>query len=314
MTVLLIGGTGLLGGAIAEELARRDEPVRALVRSGKRTARLRELGVELEAGDMLDGRALRRALRGVRAVVTTAQGDPLSRATPMRRVDGEGNRLLIAAARDTGVEHFVFISALKADEGAPYVPQLAYKYAAEQALLASGLGYTILRPSSYQETFGEGFAPFKKIIDWAGVGMTMGSGRGRHSFVAIGDTARATALSLDLPAARNQIVPIGGPDDLSYREAYRRVAAVTGQRVTIVPIPRTLLALGGALAKPLLPELGGFFRFFAFFDRSGYTCATPAWLVDALGERRTFDEGVREMYLAPANDEGPKTDDQEIRA
>jgi NADH dehydrogenase len=313
MTVLLVGGTGLLGGAIAAELAGRGEPVRALVRTGKGTARLRELGIELEAGDLLDGRALRRALRDVRALITTAQGNPLSRKTPMRRVDGAGNLLLIGAARDAGVEHVVFVSALKADAGAPYVPQLAYKYAAEQALLASGVDYTIVRPSSFQETFGEGFAPFKQIVDRAGVGLILGSGRGKHSFVAIADVARAAVLALDRPEARNQVLPVGGPDDLSYREAYRRIAAVTGRRVTIVPIPRPLLALGGVLARPVLPELGGFFKLFAFFDRFGYTCTTPEWLAAALGARRTFDEGIQQMYLNLTKDQGPRTKDQEMR-
>ena len=296
MTVLLIGGTGLLGGAIAKELALRDEPVRALVRSGKRAVRLRALGAELVAGDLRDVRALRRALRDVRAVVTTAQGNPLSRDLPLREIDGAGNQLLIATARAQGVQHFVLVSALRADVGARYVPQLTYKYAAEQALQASGMGYTIIRPSSFQETFGDGFAPFKRILDRTGVGMTLGSGRGRHSFVAIGDVARATALALDRTEARDQIVPVGGPEDLSYREAYRRIAAVTGRRVAIVPIPRPLLAAGGLLGRPALPDLAGFFSFFSFFDRFGYTCETPDWLDEALGHRRTFDEGVRVMY------------------
>jgi uncharacterized protein YbjT (DUF2867 family) len=299
MTVLLIGGTGLLGGAVAEHLAARGEPVRALVRDGKRVARLRALGFELEVGDLRDRRTLERVLRDVRAVVTTAQGDPLSRKKPMRQIDGTANQLLIATARRMHVEHFVFVSALKANQGAASVPQLDYKYAAEQALQSSGMSYTIIRPSSFQETFGNGFAPFKRIIERSGIGMTMGSGRGLQSFVAIGDVARATVLALDHPEARNEIVPVGGPEDLSYRDAYARIARVTGQRVTIVAIPRPLLAIGGLLAAPLLPELRGFFAFFAFFDRAGYTCVTPDWLLNALGERRSFDDGVRVMYNIP---------------
>jgi uncharacterized protein YbjT (DUF2867 family) len=312
MTVLLIGGTGLLGGAVAEELARRGEPVRALVRSGRRVARLRELGVEFEVGDMRDPRALQRALRDVRAVVTTAQGDPLSRKKPMRQIDGAATQQLIATARQLHVQHFVLVSALKADEGAASVPQLAYKHAAEQALRASGMSYSIIRPSSFQETFGDGFAPFKRIIERAGVGMTLGSGRGQHSFVAIDDVARAVALALDRPEARDQSVPVGGPEDLSYRDAYERIGQVTGRRIRIVPIPRLLLGTGGLLAAPLLPELRGFFAFFAFFDRAGYTCTTPDWLVQALGQRRSFDEGVREMYLgSTTGDRQPTTDEQQ---
>jgi len=310
MAVLLIGGTGLLGGAVAEELAARGEPVRALVREGKRVARLRELGFELAVGDLRDRRTLDRVLRDVRAVVTTAQGDPLSRRKPMRQIDGQATQQLIATAREMHVEHFVFVSALKADQGAASVPQLGYKCAAEQALQSSGMDYTIIRPSSFQETFGDGFAPFKRIIERTGIGIIMGSGQAQQSFVAIGDVARAAVLALDHPAARNAIVPVGGPEDLSYRDAYARIAQVTGRRIRIVPIPQPLLAIGGLLAAPLLPELRGFFAFFAFFDRAGYTCVTPDWLLQALGERRSFDEGVRAMYLRTTKVERPTTKDE----
>jgi NADH dehydrogenase len=303
MTVLLIGGTGLLGGAIAEELIARGERVRALVRSGKRVARLRQLGAEFEVGDLRDQRALRRALRGVQAVITTAQGNPLSRKLPMRQIDGQATQQLIVLARQLNVPRFVFISALKADEGAPTVPQLAYKLAAERMLQTSGMEYTIIRPSSFQETFADAFAPFKRLIETAGIGMTIGSGRGRHSFVAIRDVARATVLALHAPEARNQIVPVGGPEDLSYREAYRRIASITGRRVTRLPIPRPLMTLAGALAFPALPELAGFFALFAFFDRAGYTCTTPEWLVRTLGQRQAFDDTMRAIYLPGASGE-----------
>ena len=296
MTVLLIGGTGLLGGAIAAELVRQNYPVRALVRTGKGAARLRGLGIELEVGDVRDARALRRAFRDQPTVMTTAQGNPLSRSNPMRQIDGSANQHMIVAARKAGVPRFVFVSALKADQGAATVPQLAYKFAAENVLQASGIPFTILRPSSFQETFDDGFAPFKRIIELAGVGLTMGSGRGRHSFVAVRDGARAAVLSLAHPEALGQIVPVGGPDDLSYREAYRQIAKITGRRVVVLPAPRIALKLGGLLATPVLPELGDFFAFFEFFDRHGYTCATPEWLVRALGRRRSFDEAVRDFY------------------
>src|SRR4051812_39798473 len=103
MTILLVGGTGLLGRAVAEALVAHDEPLRALVRSGKRAGHLRALGIELEVGDLLDKRSLRRALAATQTVVTTAQGDlPGKRRTPSG-VDDQGNRNLIAAAREAGV-------------------------------------------------------------------------------------------------------------------------------------------------------------------------------------------------------------------
>ncbi len=297
MTVLLVGGTGQLGGLIAEQLAGRDEPLRALVRSGRRAGRLRELGFDLEVGDLYDARSLRRALDGVRAVVTAAQGDPLRRRVAPARVDRQGSRNLIGLARDAGVEQFVFISALKADEGAAVVPQLAYKLAAEGLLRSSGMAYTILRPATFQETLGGTDALLRRIVERFGIGLMPGGGRAAHSFVAAADVARAAALALDHPAARGQVAPIGGPGDLSYHEAYARIARITGRRVTGMPLPWPVLSAAGLLAVPVWAELRGAFAWFAFLERAGDTCATPAWLVEALGHRRTFDEGLRAMYL-----------------
>jgi uncharacterized protein YbjT (DUF2867 family) len=297
MTVLLVGGTGRLGRLIAEQLAGRDEPLRALVRSGRQTGRLRELGFELEVGDLYDARSLRRALDGVRAVVTSAQGDPLRRRVAPARVDRQGNRNLIGLARDAGVAQFVFISALKADEGAAAVPQLAYKHAAELLLRASGMTYTILRPATFQETLGDREAPLRRVVERLGIGLMPGGGRAAHSFVAAADVARAAALALDHPQARDQVAPIGGPDDLSYRAAYARIARISGRRITALSLPWPLLSAAGLLAVPAWAELRGAFAWFAFLERAGGACITPAWLVEALGHRRAFDEGVRAMFL-----------------
>lgn len=296
MTVLLVGGTGLLGGAVASELARRGHALRALVRSEHKASGLQALGAELTPGDLRDPESLRRAVRGVRAVVCTAQGDPMNPRKRLADIDGRGVQALIGAAATAGVEQFVFVSALKAAEAAATVPQLRYKRAAEQTLIGSGMRYTILQPSSFQETFGDAFAPFKRILQLTGLGLTLGPGSGEHSFVAVEDVARAAAIALERPEATNATLPIGGTDDLSYREAYRHIGALTHRRVLVVGIPHPLLALVGRLAAPTLPDLAGFFAYFAFFDRAGYTCATPVWLVEALGHRRTFDEAVRAMY------------------
>jgi uncharacterized protein YbjT (DUF2867 family) len=298
MTVLLVGGTGRLGRAIAAELATRDEPVRALVRSGKRAVHLRALGMELEVGDLLDARSLPRALNDVRVVVASAQGDPLSRRAPALRVDDQGNRNLITAAGAANVEHFVFISALKADEGAATVARLGYKHAAEGLLQSSAMTYTILRPALFQETFAPE-SPLGRIIARFGVGLLPRGGRTPHSFIAIADVARAAALALDRAEAHNQLVPIGGPEDLSYREAYKRIAQLAGQRIVALSAPAPLPAAGGLLAAPFWPGLRGALAWSVFLERAGGTCVTPDWLAEALGRRRIFDAGVREMYNLP---------------
>ena len=64
---------------------------------------------------------------------------------------------------------------------------------------------------------------------------------------------------------------IGGRDVLGYRYGYAGCARGTARRGASVAVPRPRLAFGGLLAAPPLRELRGFFAFFAFFDRVGYT-------------------------------------------
>jgi uncharacterized protein YbjT (DUF2867 family) len=134
------------------------------------------------------------------------------------------------------------------------------------------------------------------MVERYGIGLTLGPGREQHSFVAAEDVARAAVLALDLPEARDQMLPLGGPEDLSYREAYARIAAITGRKIRVAAMPRPLLRLTATLAWPALPDLEALIALFDFYARTGCTCVTPGWLADALGERRSFDAGVRQMY------------------
>src|SRR5215207_6752073 len=72
--VLVVGGTGMLGGQVVTELLNRGRQVRALVRPGSDASRLESAGVEIARGDMMDQESLLHAMAGADAVVTTAAG------------------------------------------------------------------------------------------------------------------------------------------------------------------------------------------------------------------------------------------------
>src|SRR5215212_11588801 len=97
--LLLVGGTGQLGGKIAERLARRDIPFRALVRPETDASTLESLGAEVVRGDLTDRPSLPAALSGVRTVITTANA--ISRILAGAKdltidaVDRQGNESLI---------------------------------------------------------------------------------------------------------------------------------------------------------------------------------------------------------------------------
>ena len=98
-TILVVGATGLVGGAVCQKLAERGEKVRALVRttsSHEKLEALRRSGVELCIGDLKDPQSLAAACRGIEAVISTASST-LSRqpGDSIESVDAAGQLNLV---------------------------------------------------------------------------------------------------------------------------------------------------------------------------------------------------------------------------
>lgn len=110
---LITGATGLLGSHIAEQLVKRGEKVRVLVRTNSDTSFLEAIGAELVAGDLEDRDALRRACDGVRVVYHSAAkvGD-WGAWDEFQRITIDGTRNLLEAAEAAGVERFLHISSI----------------------------------------------------------------------------------------------------------------------------------------------------------------------------------------------------------
>ncbi len=114
MDVLLTGGTGIVGNAIATALVGTGRRVRALVRDVARGRRLLPAGCEAVPGDVTDAASVRRAVEGS-AVVYHAAGLPeqwLPDPDRFRRVNVEGTRHVAEAARAAGVRRFVYVSTI----------------------------------------------------------------------------------------------------------------------------------------------------------------------------------------------------------
>jgi nucleoside-diphosphate-sugar epimerase len=167
---LVTGGTGLLGSHIAEQLVRRGDRVRALVRPTSDTRFLKSLGVELVGGDLTDPIACERALAGADVVFHSAAkvGD-WGNWSDFKGAVIDATQNLAHTARREGVERFVQISSTSAyghpREGGPPVDETAplgvgiwpiwdqytrSKVEAERLLWRlreEGLPLTVIRPS-----------------------------------------------------------------------------------------------------------------------------------------------------------------------
>ena len=170
--VLVIGGTGNLGGRVVDALPARGITVRALIRDGTDPEGLRARGVVVRSGDVLDPASLRAALEGVRAVVTTAIGY-LGRRTgdTLASVDDLGNRNLADAAHAVGTPLLVFTSILAADQAAT-VPHFHKKAVIERYLIGVGVplrrfasGDVLGRPGHVEEgSLKDGCAPSAGLV------------------------------------------------------------------------------------------------------------------------------------------------------
>ena len=118
-----------------------------MTRTLAKTEALRQLGAEVVQGDLCDVASLRRACAGVDTVLAAAHSLLGRGAEASYYVDDLGHKQLIDAAKAAGVQHFVYTSVHGTGPDAS-VPFNQTKYAIEQYLAASGLSYTILRPTA----------------------------------------------------------------------------------------------------------------------------------------------------------------------
>ena len=116
MKAFVTGGTGFIGGRLIGRLRERGDDVVALVRSPDKATRLRELGCELEEGDLSSTAAIRRGVEGCDAAFHVAAvykvGIPKSQRPAMRDANVGGTERVLDAAIETGVERIVYVSTV----------------------------------------------------------------------------------------------------------------------------------------------------------------------------------------------------------
>jgi len=151
---LVVGATGLVGGAVTRALRERGGDVRALLRGDSTRQPAGELarsGVELVPGDLADPDSLDPACADVRTIVCTATSMPVAGGDALQKIDHDGVLALIAAAERAQVSRFVYLSysgGITLDS-----PLARAKRACEARLLRSTMDAVVLRPSCFMEVW-----------------------------------------------------------------------------------------------------------------------------------------------------------------
>lgn len=253
--ILVSGGTGLTGSAIATELLRRDQRVAVLGRDAGKIRTRFDGRVEARAGDVRDPASLRAALHGVEVVVNAVQfpGSPVEnrrKGWTFEEVDLKGTRHQVDAAKEAGVRRFVYISGAGASRDADK-HWFRYKWEAEKYVQDSGLEWVILRPTW---VFGPGDVSLNRFLGFARVlPFVPMFGRGDQPMqpVFIDDVGRVGADAALKPEAANKVFELGGPEVMSMNDVLRTALEVAGKRRPLLHQPVIMGKLLGRLASAL---------------------------------------------------------------
>jgi NADH dehydrogenase len=250
--IVVTGGTGFVGQHLVALLHQRGEAVTVLAR-GQRPVSLPP-GVRFVQGDVATGAGLDEALAGAEAVIHLVAIIRERGPWTFERVNVGGTRHVLQAAAALGVRRVVHMSAL----GARNDPRFRYlfsKWRGEELVRASGLDWTIFRPSVI---FGHGFGFLSRVKQSLRMVPFLapipGSGRTRFQPIWVGDVAECVYRSLRAPAAFGQTYEIGGPKYLTYEEIVDLVLQTMGWRRLKIHLPLWLLRPGAAVLQRLLPD------------------------------------------------------------
>ena len=291
--VLLAGATGYIGRAVAAELVQRGFDVVAVARAAANVP-----GCNVAIASVTDLDALTAASGAARYdVVVSCIASRSGVPRDAWRVDYEANRNLLELAQNRGARRFLLLSAICVQK-----PRLAFQHAKlafETELEDSGIDYTIVRPTAFFKSLSGQIGRIRQGKPF----LVFGDGT-ETACKPIGEADLAAFIvdALDDPAARNAILPIGGPGDaVTPRAQGELLFELTGMPPRFRSVSPAIFKVAAAVLAPF----GSFWpaaRRKAELARIGHYYATESMLV--------WDED-RQHYDADAT---PSTGTETLRA
>jgi nucleoside-diphosphate-sugar epimerase len=255
--ILVTGASGFVGRALVADLAKAGHSVRAAMRQPADIfARSVEVVAVSDLTRPVEWRALLKGMETVVHLAGIAHAGPGIAEEAYDRINRLATAELASAVRSVGIAHLVFMSSIRAQSGPSSASTLreddephptdAYgrsKIAAENAIHAAGVPFTILRPVLI---YGEGVkGNLARLIGLAQKPwpLPLGLCRNRRSLLARQNLIDAIHLALSSPAAKNETYIVADSDPLTLAEIVAALRAGEGRSPGLLPVPAALIAM-----------------------------------------------------------------------
>lgn len=294
MNIFLSGGTGFVGGHLRRALLEKGHRIRLLAH--KRGDGFED-GVEVVEGDVTRPDTFAAHLAGCEAAINLVG---IIREFPAQGITFEkllvqATRNMVDGAKVAGIKRYLQMSALGTRPNATSAYHRS-KFLAEEYVRASGLDYTIFRPSIIfgpKDDFVNKLAGYIKGYPAVPV---IGDGKYRLQPIAADDVARCFAMALEMPETVGKIYEICGRDRLTYNEMLDTIGRVLGKS-HVAKIPNPL-----GIMKLVVPLLQGFSFFPITMDQIlmlvEENICDGVWRETFSFDPQRFEEGIS-AYLRP---------------
>jgi uncharacterized protein YbjT (DUF2867 family) len=248
--LLVLGGTGMLGGPVARRLQADGFEVRLLARDTEKTRAMYGDSFEIVAGDVTDQSSLRRGLMGCAGVHISVGG-------PVDRLSAEN---VAALAPRLGLERITYISGATASEQNRWFPMTEQKLEAEKAIQDCGVPYTLFCPTWPMEQLPR--------LARGGQPLLIGNQPNPNHWFAAEDLGRMVSTAYQLEEAANKRFFVHGPEAMTMKEALERYCRAFHpgvESISVMPVDAAR-----AVAKSAGNQMLGFFaELMAYFDQVG---------------------------------------------
>jgi len=235
---VLVGGTGFLGGAIAEEMVRRQLPIRCLVRRDADTSQLRKLGVELYEGDARDMDSLKKVMEGAESVISsfTTRIFMRPKALDFWLNDYQGNYNLIQLAKAQKVKKYIFVSYWGLAKFGDF-EHGKVKKTVEDLLKISDLDYTIFRVTTLATDMSALLGESLKRRGWSPMFMKREE---KVRPILPKDLAQCVVDAVDNKKASHAVVEVAGEEEYTFVALQNLFSHVLQKKVRFIFIPPQL--------------------------------------------------------------------------